>query len=90
MRRALLSIIETNALLNGKVRDEFKKKDSIRGPDVSAIESDKSDNSVIQLLNRLGYVLSEITNDDIEIVRYICALVSVRNALLAAASESFN
>jgi hypothetical protein len=90
VRRALLSIVETNALLNGKVTDELKKKDSIRGPDVSAIESDKSDNSVIQLLNRLGYVLSEITNDDIEIVRYICALVSVRNALMAAASKPLN
>ncbi len=90
MRRALLSIVETNALLNGKVTEELKKKDSIRGPDVSAIESDKSDNSVIRLLNRLGYVSSEITNDDIEIVRYVCALVGVRNALMAAVSKPFN
>ncbi len=90
MRRALLSIAHTNALLNGKVTEELKKKESIRGPDVSVIESDKSDNSVILLLNRLGYVSSEITNDDIEIVRYVCALVGVRNALMAAASKTFN
>jgi hypothetical protein len=90
VRRALLSIAQTNALLNGKITEELKKKDSIRGPDVSAIESDKSDYSVIRLLNRLGYVSSEVTIDDIEIVRYICALVGIRNALMAAASKTFN
>jgi len=87
VRRALLSIANSNQLLNGKICDQLKRRDSIRGSDVSAIESDKSDDSVIKLLHRLGYASSEIIGDDIKIVRYVCAIVSVRNALLSAASK---
>lgn len=87
VRRVLLSIAESNALLNGKITDELKTKDSIKGPDLSSTESDKSDNSVVNLLHRLGYISSDITSDDIEIVRYVCALVGVRTALISAASE---
>ena len=73
--------------MNDKITEDLKRINSIQGPDVSAIESDESDNTIVNLLQRLGYISSEITCDDIEIVRYVCALVSVRNALLCAASE---
>jgi len=82
-----LSAAESNVLLNGKITDELRRKDSILGPDVSGIESDKSWKTVISVLERLGYVSSEISSDDIEIVRYVTALVGVRNALISAASK---
>ncbi|CAG2115143.1 unnamed protein product, partial [Medioppia subpectinata] len=47
-----------------------------------------TDGSVIALLQRLGYSSQQITKDDIEIVRYVCALIGVRNAQLAAANLS--
>ncbi|CAG2108517.1 unnamed protein product [Medioppia subpectinata] len=87
-RRTLLSLAENHVFLGGIITDRLKQKDSIKGPDVSSVESDETDGSVIALLQRLGYSSQQITKDDIEIVRYVCALIGVRNAQLAAATLS--
>ncbi|CAG2119311.1 unnamed protein product, partial [Medioppia subpectinata] len=87
VRRSLLSLAENHVFLGGVIRNELKEKDSIKGPDVSLIESDKTDGSVIALLQRLGYSSQQITKDDIEIVRYVCALIGVRNAQLGYSSQ---
>ncbi|CAG2181858.1 unnamed protein product, partial [Oppiella nova] len=74
VRRSLLSLAESRLFLGGVITDGLKVKDSIKGPDVSSVESDKTDGSVTALLQRLGYTSAQITADDTEIVRYVCAI----------------
>ena len=78
---------ENNVFLNGIITDQLRQKESMKGPDVSSVESDSGDGPAVALLNKFGYSSDQITSDDIAIVKYVCALVSVRNALLCAAGE---
>ena len=87
VRRTLLYLVENNVFLKGVITDHFTHTESIKGSDVSSVESVTDDGPVIALLHRLGYSSAQISSDDIAIVRYICALVGVRSALLAAASK---
>ena len=88
VRKTLLYLAQNNVFLKGVITDHFKQKNFIYGPDVSSVEAVSDDGPVIALLHRLGYSSEQTSSDDIAIVRYICALVSVRNALLASASKN--
>ncbi|XP_054157649.1 hexokinase-2-like [Oppia nitens] len=85
IRRSLLTLAENQLFVGGLITDALKQKDSIKAPDASLVENDKSDDFVTKLLQRLGYTSAQITKDDIEIVKYLCSLIAVRNAQLIAA-----
>lgn len=84
LRKVLLSIVESNALCQGRISSKLTVKDSLGAPDMSAVEYDQGNESAIHLLQKLGYTSSEINSDDIQIVKYVSAVISVRIALLMA------
>ncbi|XP_054156518.1 hexokinase-1-like [Oppia nitens] len=86
IRRSLLTLAENQLFVGGLITDALKQKDSIKAPDASLVENDKSDDFVTKLLQRLGYTSAQITKDDIEIVKYVCSQIAVRNAQLIAAN----
>ncbi|CAG2183585.1 unnamed protein product, partial [Oppiella nova] len=83
VRRVLLDLAQNGLLFDGKITDELKTVESITATDLSDIETNKSDDIFESLAKRLGY--ESFTSDDRNTISYVCAVVSIRGALMLAA-----
>ncbi|XP_054164286.1 hexokinase-1-like [Oppia nitens] len=88
VRRVLVLLASNRVLFDGIVTDELATMGTVSSTDLSIIEGDERESKqfVRQLAARLGYTLPMITDDDVAVVRYASALVTVRATQLISAT----
>ncbi|RWS02215.1 hexokinase-1-like isoform X1 [Dinothrombium tinctorium] len=83
VRRILLKLTSKGLLFEGKVTEKLKEKTSVTSAQVSLIDNENKDCvETRKLVADLGYEKYE--EDDLRIIEYVCAVVSVRGALLVS------
>ena len=81
LRHALLGLHEEGLLCKGQKTNLLRPQGSIACADISAIEGNDGTDKAAALLKRLGMGCA---GDDLNIVRFVCSLLSHRGALLVA------
>ncbi len=97
LRYILIGLAEERLLLGGRVSGQLTTKNTMSAKDCSEIEGaylekEKDGGAsykkvVTSFLKRLGYSEAEVTADDIELVRLVVQLITVRVATFAAAGK---
>lgn len=82
--RIMIKLIEKNLLLNGKLTNQLKDLKIIKTRDIQAIDSDETTKTVEELLNKLGYLQADYKIDDLNIIKYIARIITVRCACLVS------
>ncbi|RWS20239.1 hexokinase-2-like isoform X3, partial [Leptotrombidium deliense] len=83
VRRILLHLCEKGLLFGGQVTSLLTQPDSLTSALVSLVEEENTEGcETRKAIESLGY--STYTPDDMRIVKYVCAIVSVRGALLVS------
>ncbi|XP_067128625.1 hexokinase-4-like [Centruroides vittatus] len=83
VRQVMLKLIKERLLFNGRLTEELEQLNSFTTTDVSHIEGENGDSEVCTIFReRFGY--DEISNDDISIIKYVCAIASLRGACLVS------
>lgn len=82
VRQIMLKLINKHLLFNGHLTKELEKHNSFTTTDVSYIESENGEIEVHKIFERLGY--EEISKDDVLIIKYICAIASLRGACIVS------
>ncbi|XP_054158959.1 hexokinase-2-like [Oppia nitens] len=82
-RRVLVDLATRGLAFGGKVTDELLTTEQFRSSDVTDVESGADDQTYESIGKLLGY--DHLSVDDREIIRYVCAIVSVRGAGMLAA-----
>jgi hexokinase len=83
-RRIFLNLTKKGLLFEGLIMSGLSTKDSFRAANAVQVEIAESDVQVRKVLEVLGYSAEEVSSDDVATVRYVCALVANRGAVLAA------
>lgn len=84
VRYILVRLAEEGVIFNGKTSDALLKSNSILTSDVSNIESDFNESESVNTRNVLEAIGVEYSEEDVEVVRFVCAIVTVRAAVLVA------
>lgn len=86
VRRVLLDLAKNKALFNGIITKELETYDYLSGIDFSSVEGEngKENNKTLEMIKKLGYDESGISEDDINIIKYVCAIITIRGASLTA------
>lgn len=82
VRVILEKLIDEGLLFEGKKPIKLMKKQSFVTAYISEIESDKEDAYNTKAVLKEFDILDEASEEDIQIIRYICSIISVRAALL--------
>ncbi|GAB6030616.1 hypothetical protein CHUAL_007478 [Chamberlinius hualienensis] len=82
VRVILVKLIDEGHLFEGKKPIKLMKKQSFITAYISQIESDKEDTYNTKAVLKEFDILDEASEEDIQIIRYICSIISVRAALL--------
>ena len=82
-RRIFLDLTKERLLFSGSVNPKLTEKNSFSAKNLVQIESSKTNEDVKKVIaDTLGY--SDLTSDDIAIIRYVCRIVSIRAAILVS------
>lgn len=83
VRQVLVKLVSKSVLFNGQLPDPMSKNNSFTAADVSNIEGENSGfETTKSILQRLG--VAKATDDDAAIVKYVCAIVTIRGAQLVS------
>ncbi|XP_015782952.1 hexokinase-1 [Tetranychus urticae] len=82
-RRVFLQLARQGLLFNGVISQQLENSESFTAKHISLIEGENSDAKTREIISKnLGY--SEFSDDDVAIVKHVCAVLSVRAALFVA------
>lgn len=84
VRVILVRLVKEGLLFRGELSETFDTPESFTSAYISEIEEDTTDKTenIKNIISQLGVV--NVTKDDLEIVQYVCRLVSNRSALLVS------
>ncbi|XP_023218039.1 hexokinase-1-like [Centruroides sculpturatus] len=82
VRQIMLKLIKEHLLFNGILTEELEQHNSFTTTDVSHIEGEHWETEIYTIFERLGY--DKISKDDIHIVKYLCAITSLRGACIVS------
>ena len=86
VRRVLLDLAKNGALFHGKITTQLVTYNFLTTVDCSMIESEEDHQyeKTLEIIKQLGYESHELCEDDVNIVKYVCAVITIRGAALTA------
>lgn len=86
VRRVLLDLAKNGALFHGKITTQLTTYNFLTTVDCSMIEAEQANQTekTLEIIKQLGYESNELCEDDVNIVKYVCAVITIRGAALTA------
>jgi len=86
VRRVLLDLTKKRVIFHGKVSPQLNTYNFLTTVNTSIIESESEEDyeKTISIIEHLGYNRESVCIDDVNIVKYVCGIITTRGAALSA------